>query len=434
MLALVVVVSAIALAVQREAGGGALAPSADLGLGSRVANGVDTIVGSLRRIFWPSGLAVYDPHLGDTSSTARVLSGAALLVVVSAAVLRVWRTRPAWGVGWLWFLGVLVPMLGILQLGSQARADRALYIPLVGLSVALAWGVLEAVRRRDLSRRIVAGAAAVAVVALAAVSFVQVGTWRSSETLFARVLAVAPDSFFGHKGLGLVRLKQERWQEAEQHLERSWQLRPDLGGPALARFYRLEARRALQADDWEEFQRRLEQVLEVVPDDAGTRGQLGAVYAREGRLSDARAMLEQALAEPGAPPTTYVSMARLEWSAGNRAESAEWSWAVLERDRYNAWAVHNLAWILATSRDPELRDPEEAVALAESLVSPDDAPDANLLDTLAAAYAAAGRSEEAVAAAERGIARAEASGDAALAATLLERRELYRSGGALAEP
>ena len=433
MFALVGIVAAITVAVQRGGAATAFADYYDLSLASRLANAIDSYVGYLGQSFWPSGLAVHYPHPRETLAVRRVVLAALLLLTCSGLAAWSWRRRPWLAVGWLWFLGVLVPMLGLVQVGSQARADRYMYVPLVGLAIALAWGVPELLTRLRAPRGSARLLGCAVVLGLAAAAWLQVGHWRGSATLFAHAVAVEPESFFGNRGLGLVRIEQGRWQEAELLLERGFALRPDQGGPALVRLHLLQARRAQQAGEVEAFRARLTRVLEIEPAHPGASGILGVAAVREGRFVEARPLLERALAEPDAAASVHAAMGMLELVAGNGAAAARHSRAALRLDPQLAWAANNLAWILATSPDPELRDPEQAVALAEQVVAGEPDPDPNHLDTLAAAYAAAGRGDEAVATAERGIRRAEAEGQPELAATLRARRAHYRAGGSLSE-
>ncbi|MGI9590011.1 MAG: tetratricopeptide repeat protein [Myxococcota bacterium] len=434
MLAIVAVFSAITLWAQREGGATAFAEAHAPGPGLRLANAIDAIAAYLRQAFWPTGLAVHYPYPRHGLPVGRVVAEAAGLLALSGWAVAGWRRRPWAAVGWLWFLGVLVPMLGLIQVGSQARADRYTYVPLIGLAIVVAWGVPALLARARAPRWLAEALGSLAALALAAVAFVQVGHWRSSETLYVHAVAVAPESSFAQSGLGLVRIEQERWQEAEAHLERAFRLRPDLNRPALVRLHLLRARKAAVAGEEAERRALLTRVLEVDPGHRVASGLLGASLVRAGHYETARPLLERALEDPEASASVYASLGRLELAEGHEAAAVRATREALRRDPDLAWAANNLAWILATSADPALRAPDEAVALAEGIVVDVEAADPNHLDTLAAAYASAGRFDQAVATAERGIARAEAQGDAALAASLRVRRERYRAGRASPKP
>jgi Tfp pilus assembly protein PilF len=431
MLAVVAVSMAITIWAQRGGGAGAFAEAVVLGLGARLANAVDSLLAYLRQSVWPAGLAVHYPHPQDGLPAARVAGAALALLALTGGALALGRRRPYLPVGWLWFLGTLVPMLGLVQVGSQARADRYTYVPLVGLAIVAAWGTPDLLTRLRAPRRLALVLGGAAVLALSAHSFQQVGVWRSSETLFAHAVAVEPDSFFGQRGLGLVRIEQGRWPEAEERLERAYRLRPDAGGPALVRLHLLRARSAGREGDETAVRARLARVLEIDPRHAGASGLLGASLVREGRYAQARPLLEQALAAPDATAASHAAMGMLALAGGDEAAAARWSREALRRDPGLAWAANNLAWVLATSAEPELRNPAEAVLVAERLPTTGPDADPNHLDTLAVAYAAAGRFAEAAAAADRGVALAESSGRPGLAASLRAQAVRYRQAGAL---
>ncbi len=326
---------ACVLVVSAQGAGGAIMPLERIPFGVRAANALAAVAIYLRQTVWPTGLAVYYPHPGaDLGSAA---AGLSLVASLSLAAAAAWRRRPYLPVGWFWFLGMLVPTLGLVQVGAQAHADRYTYLPLTGLAIAVAWGapdLLAALGIGPPARRVALGTVAAAAVAtLAAASSRELHHWRDSETLFRRALAVTRDNHVAHAHLGAALLAGGRAPEAAAQWEAALRLAPDF----------LEA-------------------------------------------------------------------------------------------------ANNLAWLLATSPDASLRDPERAVELAlhaRALAArPDAASDlerASILDTLAAAQAAAGRFSEAARTSSEGVAIAERQGHAELAAKLRQRLALYRDGIAFVE-
>jgi tetratricopeptide (TPR) repeat protein len=334
LFALVAAVSAVVVAAQSA--GGAVVPLERIPFGARVANAFASVAVYLRQAIWPAQLAVFYPHPGAELASAAF--GFAAALGLSAATALAWRRRPYLLVGWLWFLGMLVPTLGLVQAGAQAHADRYTYLPLTGLAVAVAWGAPDALARLGLGRRArrfaLGLASAAAIGALAAASSVQIRSWRDSETLFRSALAATRGNHVAHAHLGAALLEEGRTREA--------------------------------AVEWEA-------ALEIAPD-----------------------FLE---------------------------------------------AANNLAWLLATTPDASVRDPVRALAVAErarAIAEPPGAASegerASVLDTLAAAQAAAGRLAEAVATASDAAALAERSGDPELALALRQRLALYRAGLPFIEP
>jgi tetratricopeptide (TPR) repeat protein len=301
-----------------QAGSDAVVSLERLALSERVANALVAYAIYLRQCFWPSGLAVIHPHPGAGLAPWQPWLAAALLACVSAFVLRAWPRRGWLAVGWLWFLGMLVPTIGIVQVGSQAHADRYLYLPLVGIAIAVAWSVpaVHAVRRRAA----LAVAAAVIVASLFVATRLELRYWRDSVALFERAIAVTEDNAIAH-------------------------------------------------------------------------AQLAAAYEAQGRLAETIRHYRE---------------------------------AVRIRPQFRT-AANNLAWLLATAPDPALRDPAAAVELAERAAALSAEPEAAVLDTLAVAYASAGRFDDAVTAGERAVRVSEASETPAQTHPLRQRLALYRA-------
>jgi Tfp pilus assembly protein PilF len=193
----------------------------------RVLNGLVSYVAYLRMAFWPTGLAVFYPAPVGGTSLAKAAACALLLAAVSAGALRARRRQPWLLVGWLWFLGMLVPTLGLVQVGSQARADRYLYLPLIGLSILPIWGVGALVERWPRARRAVTAAALMALALLGLGAFWQVGVWRSGVTLFEHALAVADDNALSRMHLADALAEQGRSADAADQLRVALRLAPD---------------------------------------------------------------------------------------------------------------------------------------------------------------------------------------------------------------
>jgi tetratricopeptide (TPR) repeat protein len=256
----------------------------------------------------------------------------------------------------------------------------------------------------------------------------QVRSWRDSESLYERNLAVEPESYFGHSGLALVRVEQERFDEAERHLREAFRQRPDESREPLVRLELLVGTRLAAGGDGAGALARYESAIALDPDHVDANGLLGAALVRAGRHARALPHLERAIASEQAPAIAFASLAVVRSASGSDADAVRAGREALRRDPELAWAANNLAWILATSSDPTLRDPDEAVRLAETAVGREEEPDADLLDTLAAAYASASRFDEASAVALRAALRAEQDAQPALAGAIRERLALYRSG------
>lgn len=197
----------------------------ELPFGARLANAANSYVSYAAKTLWPIDLAVFYPY-------PRVQSGwwmvACLLglAAVSLAVVREVRRRPFLAVGWFWYLGTLVPVIGLIQAGDQAMADRYSYIPIIGLFIMAAWGAVELATRRPALRAPLGAAAACAVLTCLIAARAQVGYWRSDKALWARALAVTRGNYVAETGMGTVLLAEGEFELAIVHYEKAVALEP----------------------------------------------------------------------------------------------------------------------------------------------------------------------------------------------------------------
>jgi tetratricopeptide (TPR) repeat protein len=210
--------------VQRHSG--AVEALAALPVGRRVENAVVSYVVYIAKTLWPTRLAVFYPYPIDIPLWQAALAAVAL-AGISILVLRSFRAYPYLAVGWLWYLGTLAPVIGLVQIGAQARADRYMYVPMVGLSIMLAWGAAAWLRRVPRGRTAVAVLAAAACLSCAALARTQVQYWRNSESLFRHALAVTGGNYMAHNNLGIA-LEEipGRLPEAIAHYQSALRINP----------------------------------------------------------------------------------------------------------------------------------------------------------------------------------------------------------------
>jgi len=448
LFALAAAASVVTVAAQRA--GGALQALERFSMAVRLETAVEALTIYTLKTFWPVGLAVFHPHPEGGIPGWRTALAAALLLAVSAAAFWLRRRAPWWAVGWLWFVGMLVPVLGIVQVGEAAHAERYSYLPQTGLVLALVWGLHRWATGRPARERGAALAAGAALTALALLTAAQVRVWRDDRSLFEHALRVTRDNHVAHINLAVALAKAGQYGEAERHLDAASVLSPGLAHAWGVRGeVRLASDRAGEARD--DFVRAVALEPESVRwrlglaranreagELAAATVQLRAALARDPERADLHALLGLVLADRGeteaalhalaaslridpSPGTLYARRAVLLEGLGRDAEAvAAWREA-LARGVRSAGALNNLAWLLATSRDPRLRDPERAVALANEAAQLSDERDPAILDTLATAQAAAGRGDQARSTAARALAEAERRGDAALARSLRRR-------------
>jgi len=275
----------------------------------RLANALVAYASYLVDLVWPSGLAVFYPHpnaLGERVDGTAALLAALALAAGTAAVAWQWRRRPWLGVGWLVYLGMLVPAIGLVQVGAQARADRYTYLPTIGILLVAVWGASELASTLRLPRGVPAGAAIAAILALALVSMRQVATWRDAPALYGHAIAVTERNYLAWNNLGVWNLNHEQPQEALRCWEQAVRAKPDYAlawfnaGLALNRMN--EHARAIAA---------YVESLRLSPDSADAWGNLGSSYRVLGRRAEAVDAYRRALAIRPDHPVALEGFARM---------------------------------------------------------------------------------------------------------------------------
>src|SRR5437763_656797 len=193
----------------------------------RVENALVTYVTYILQMFWPANLAVFYPHPDDRLALWQVALAAAPLIVVSWVVFSLRRNRPYLLVGWLWYLCMLIPVIGIVQVGLQGHADRYTYLPHIGLYIGLIWFLSERVADWRFRPATLAAAAIIIIVGLAGASHVQASYWKDSELLWKQAIANTSDNHLAHAHLADLLLRQGRIQEAIVHCQEAIRIRPN---------------------------------------------------------------------------------------------------------------------------------------------------------------------------------------------------------------
>jgi tetratricopeptide (TPR) repeat protein len=379
LLALSAGVSALVYGAQARAG--AMDPAALVPWSLRLAYLPIAYATHVAHLLWPLDLAVLYPHplIAESASLdggELALCLLALALPSALALLAARRGHAAFAVGWLLFLGTLVPVSGVVQVGWQALADRYAYVPSIGLWIALVFGSAAWFDRLSQTRRKVVGAAALAAVCtfLAAASHAQLGHWKRSRTLFEHAIAVTGPNPVMHNELGV----------------------------ALAR----EGSHALALAEFET-------AVSLAPAWASAQQNLGAMLATLGRGDEGLRILERSIELAPNAASGYVVKAFVLLGLDRHEEAREplARALVLEPDSVRALSLQ--ARLLLEHPDPRRRDPAAAVAAAERAIARSLAADPALLELLANAYAEAGRFDDAVAAQRKALAALERAGTSA---------------------
>jgi tetratricopeptide (TPR) repeat protein len=266
----------ITLAAQGS--GGTVWPVAQIPLSLRLANAATSAAAYVAKALWPSSLAVFYPHPAAGTGIARwhLLVSTGALLALSALALWQWRRRPFLAAGWAWYLVTLLPVLGIVQVGGQAMADRYTYLPLVGIFFGAAWALPDARRLAPVPRWLLGGALALLVLAAAAAARRQVETWRDSLTLFRHAAEVTPGNWLASTKIGAQHYLRREYAEAVRAFEASLQALPTFDA-----WMNLAASHAALGQRAEEAA-ALEEALRLRPDDPEALLHLGLAEARQG--------------------------------------------------------------------------------------------------------------------------------------------------------
>jgi tetratricopeptide (TPR) repeat protein len=304
--------------------GGAVSTLQQVPLSTRVENTPIAYVTYLIKMICPTGLAVLYPFPKAAWPIAYVAGATFLLAGITLAVLWSGRRRRYLATGWLWYLGTLVPVIGLVQIGSYIVADRYTYLPSIGLAIAVAWGLSELTGGRRARKRALTVAGAAAIVVCGAISFHQIGYWRDAETLLQRAVRVTSDNSVAHYNLGCVYLGQKRYKEAAAEFSDALRIEPgDIEcmsnlAKALTGLGRsddaidLYAKALRLKPDYvtaqinlgvmlsfkgrlDEAVRRLFRAVDLSPDNPDARYNLGVALFKQGKLDDAQRHLAEAL-------------------------------------------------------------------------------------------------------------------------------------------
>jgi tetratricopeptide (TPR) repeat protein len=194
-------------------------------LSIRLGNAIVCYARYLGKAFWPSHLALIYPHPGTSLKTWEVLAALVLLLAITALVLRERRRRYLL-VGWFWFLGTMVPMIGLVQVGEQAMADRYAYLPFIGLFIMVCWGLEDWAEQRKVPIAVLAGASVVVLMALSVVAYRQLNYWGDNVVLWTHIIEVTPPNYIAQDDLGGAYLNSGQLEEAMKHFRAAAEIYP----------------------------------------------------------------------------------------------------------------------------------------------------------------------------------------------------------------
>jgi tetratricopeptide (TPR) repeat protein len=394
----------------------------NLSLPMRVGNALISYAAYLGQMFWPAGLAVLYPFTARSVGVSEVVLSVVVLAGISTGVL-VLRRRPYLLTGWLWYLIMLVPVIGIVQVGVQARADRYTYLPQIGMYLLLTWAAAELCAGWRHRRVVLGGCATVILVALIFCARVQASYWRNSESLWTHTLACTSDNYTAHNNLGDALFQKGRVDEAIAHFQQALQIYPDYAEA----HYNLGCA-LLQKGNVDEAIVQYQKTLQINPNYAKAHINLGNVLLKMGNVDEAIVQYQKALQIEPDNTDAHNNLGSALLTKGRMDEAIVQYQKALQIEPDYAKAQNNLAWVLATCPQASLRNGNEAVALAQRANQLTGDGNPVVLGTLAIAYAEAGRFPEAVETAQRALQLAETQSNTALADAIRSQLKLYQAG------
>jgi tetratricopeptide (TPR) repeat protein len=458
----------------------------------RLSNAILSYFRYIGKMFWPAKLVVLYPF--PSGVLWQVLIASIVLLGFSVLVIHFRAKYPWLFTGWLWYLGTLIPVIGIVQVGMQSIADRYTYLPLIGLFVILAWGGFALADRWRIDPVSLGVLSLVPIVVCAGLTRIQLTHWKDSVALFehtlrwtsgnaiiendlaavylargsfaaasehaAAAVKILPEYADALSNLGSALLSKGKIDESIACYRRALQLRPgdsdlyhDLGcalvkkndwngamdelqtavrlNPSAVSFHSDLARALLTNGKLDEGTQELQKTLQLAPNHWESHYYLGQISMNQGKIEEAANHFSDATR---INPTNAVLHFRLGLALNllnkNQEAVLEYQQAV-NLDPYNVEALNNLAWIRASSSNPKLRNGKEAVRLAEEACREDQNHDARYVSTLAAAYAADNQFEKASQLASQAATIAMSAGNPDFARESAQRAELFRSQNAV---
>ncbi len=418
---LIVVFGAVTFIAQQS--GGAMLPVENLSLNSRIANALVSYISYIDKMIYPSRLAVFYPHPADSLPLWQPIVCFTVLAIVSAAIIYTARQKRYLAVGWLWYLGTLVPVIGLIQVGSQAIADRYTYLPSIGIFIMVAWGGGELPAKWRYRGAWLGISAGLLLAAMVTCTRTQVQLWKNNLTLYEHTLAVTENNSIIQNSYGCALFEEDRLNEAIVQLNEALQISPEfsLARGNLGKVF-------LKQGKVNEAIACFNEALRTSKDQPDVYYYLGLAKVRQKKHNDAISHFSEALRLKPDYINAHLHLAYSLAEVGRIQPAAEHCYKILQLEPDRVGALNTLAWILATTEDTKFQNPTEAVKFAEKACELTNYENPGALDTLAAAYAAAGRFHEAIETAEKAVELAAPAGEKGLAEEIEERLQLYKSG------
>ncbi len=389
----------------------------------RIGNALVSYCVYLRQMVFPAGLAIPYPNPPNGLPFREAALAFVVLAAISMIVSACWKKRPYLLVGWLWYLGMLVPAIGIIQISYYTHADRYTHLPGIGLVMAGTWAVGDWSMGWKHRRAALGGLMAAVMGILMACAWKQTTYWKNSETLWTHAIACTTDNAVAYNNLGYALLQKGQQDEAIAHFHKALEIQPDNGEAHynLGNILRLKGKT-------DEAIAQYQKAVRFKPSIAQAHNNLGTALRQKGRLDEAIAQFQFALQLMPGDDAVHFNLAKAFYQKGKVGEAIAQYQIVLQIKPADMEAQNNLAWLLATAPQASLRNGDKAVQLARRANELAGGKNPVILGTLAAAFAETGRFGDAVQSAQKAIEAARAAGRQDLAAKLNGELHHYQAG------
>ena len=358
-----------------------------LSLDIRISNASISYIKYIGKLIWPSKLAVIYPYLYVNIKNAAVITCILLFVLATIFCIYNGRRNKYLLVGWLWFVGTLVPMIGLVQAGGQSMANRYMYISILGLLIIVVFAIKEYVADKTSRKIFIAISAAGLLFTLGMLTHMQVKHWQNSFTLFEYTLQVTENNATAENNFGIALVRLGRYNEAVTHLTNAIRIRP----------LHLKA-----------------------------RYNLGKIFLKQGKLNSAIACFDEVIKQNPEHAEAYLNLATIYVQQG-RYDLVFSNCAKADKLKLNkVEELNTLAWTLATIGDLSAKNTNKAIEYAQRACELTAYKNMRVLDTLAAAYAASGKFGDAIVTAEKAVSIAKTAGQKEAAREIQSRLELYQ--------
>jgi tetratricopeptide (TPR) repeat protein len=402
--------------------GGAVKSFTEVPLYLRAINVPVAYASYIGKTLWPDHLCAFYPLPAKPLFLPAIGAGLAL-AGISGLLVRLRRQYPWLAVGWFWFLGTLVPVIGLVQVGSQAMADRYMYIPSIGLFIMAAWSVNHCLISRPRARTLGCAVVALCLLCCALATQWQMACWRDSFALFTRILSLTKDCGMAQNDLGIALSRAGRREEAIYRFKEALRITPSSAGAR----YNLGIELA-GAGKLDEAMVQFSEALKLNSHNEQLHNNAGVVLAQQGKVEQALDHFKAAIQLNPQYPKPYLNSARAWETLGNFGEAVTNYGKALQLEPDSAETLDRFALLLAACRDSKWRNPAGAVELARRANKLTRSEEPDYLATLATAYAAAGQYSNAVTTAELARRRAAAHGLGTLAAKIATDLQFYKAG------